>query len=54
MAQIKGFRGETDTLDKMEGRIKYDLDYISRWSLWLDIKIVLLTIFKGFVAKGAY
>ncbi len=54
LAQIKGFRGETDTLDKMEGRIKYDLDYITRWSLWLDMKIILLTIVKGFVGKGAY
>jgi putative colanic acid biosynthesis UDP-glucose lipid carrier transferase len=54
LAQIKGFRGETDTLDKMESRIKYDLRYISRWTLMLDIKIVLLTIFKGFVNKQAY
>lgn len=54
LAQINGYRGETDTLDKMEGRIRYDLDYIRRWSFWLDIKIVLLTVFKGFVNKNAY
>jgi putative colanic acid biosynthesis UDP-glucose lipid carrier transferase len=53
-AQINGFRGETDTLDKMEGRIHYDLEYIKSWSLWLDIKIVFLTIFKGFFNKQAY
>jgi len=54
LAQVKGFRGETDTLDKMEGRIRQDLQYIANWSLLLDIKIVLLTIVKGFVGKQAY
>lgn len=53
-AQVNGFRGETDTLDKMERRINYDLEYIRRWSFWLDIKIIFLTIFKGFVNKNAY
>jgi putative colanic acid biosynthesis UDP-glucose lipid carrier transferase len=48
-AQINGFRGETDTLDKMEGRIDHDLDYIRNWSLLMDIKIIFLTVFKGFV-----
>lgn len=54
LAQVSGFRGETDTLDKMEGRITCDLEYISRWSLLLDIKIILLTVVKGFVSKDAY
>ena len=54
LAQINGFRGETDTLEKMEGRIKKDLEYISYWSLLLDIRIVFLTVFKGFVSKEAY
>lgn len=53
-AQINGYRGETDTLDKMEKRIKYDLEYIQNWSLNLDIKIILLTIIKGFTGKTAY
>ncbi|EIF2259017.1 exopolysaccharide biosynthesis glycosyltransferase VpsL [Vibrio cholerae] len=53
-AQINGWRGETDTLDKMEKRVQFDLDYIHRWSLWFDLKIVFLTIFKGFVGKNAY
>lgn len=54
LAQINGFRGETDTLDKMEGRVHYDLQYIQTWSLILDLKIVFLTIFKGFKHKNAY
>ncbi|MCK5665732.1 MAG: undecaprenyl-phosphate glucose phosphotransferase [Thiotrichaceae bacterium] len=53
-AQINGFRGETDTLDKMENRIDYDLFYINNWSLFFDVKIVFLTIFNGFMGKNAY
>jgi putative colanic acid biosynthesis UDP-glucose lipid carrier transferase len=43
-AQVNGFRGETDTLDKMQGRIDCDLDYLRHWSLALDIQIILRTI----------
>jgi putative colanic acid biosynthesis UDP-glucose lipid carrier transferase len=44
LAQINGFRGETETLDKMEKRVEYDMQYINNWSFWLDIKILLLTL----------
>ena len=53
-AQVNGWRGETDTLDKMEKRVEYDLYYIENWSPWLDVKIVWLTIWKGFIHKHAY
>lgn len=54
LAQINGWRGETDTLEKMEKRIEYDLLYIRSWSIWLDLKIIFLTVFKGFINKAAY
>ncbi|MFT7558359.1 MAG: putative colanic acid biosynthesis UDP-glucose lipid carrier transferase [Flavobacteriales bacterium] len=43
LAQIKGFRGETETVEAMQGRVEYDLEYISNWSPLLDIKILFLT-----------
>lgn len=53
-AQVNGFRGETDTLEKMEKRVEYDLYYIEHWSLLFDLKIIFMTIFKGFVNPNAY
>lgn len=53
-AQVNGFRGETDTLEKMQRRVEYDLFYIDHWSLGLDLKIIFLTVYKGFVNKNAY
>lgn len=53
-AQVNGLRGETDTLEKMQRRVEYDLWYIDNWSLWLDVKIIFLTVFKGFKHSNAY
>ncbi len=43
-AQVNGFRGETETLEKMQGRIDFDLDYLRHWTLQLDLQIILKTI----------
>lgn len=48
LAQINGCRGEIATIEQAQARIRYDLDYVARWSLWLDLKIMLLTPFKTF------
>jgi putative colanic acid biosynthesis UDP-glucose lipid carrier transferase len=53
-AQVNGFRGETDTLEKMQQRIKFDLDYINRWSLALDLKIIAQTFVVLFSRQNAY
>lgn len=44
LAQINGYRGATPRLQDMQGRVYYDLEYLRHWSLWLDIKILLLTV----------
>jgi putative colanic acid biosynthesis UDP-glucose lipid carrier transferase len=44
LAQIHGYRGETDTLEKMKKRVEYDMQYINNWSFWLDIEILIKTI----------
>ena len=53
-AQVNGWRGETDTVEKMNKRIEFDLEYIRNWSLWLDFKIVLYTVWRGFRDENAY
>lgn len=49
-AQVHGWRGDTD----LNKRIEHDLHYIENWSLWMDIKIIFMTVFKGFINKNAY
>ena len=53
-AQINGWRGETDTLDKMKKRVEFDLEYVQNWSLWLDLKIVALTPARVVSDRSAY
>ena len=43
-AQVNGLRGETDTVEKMSARVKFDIDYLNNWSPWLDLKILLRTV----------
>jgi putative colanic acid biosynthesis UDP-glucose lipid carrier transferase len=54
LAQINGYRGETDTQEKMEQRFKYDMEYLNNWSIWLDLKIIILTPLAVISAKNAY
>ncbi len=53
-AQVNGWRGETDTLEKMAKRVEYDLAYIRDWALWMDLKIIMLTVLGVFRGKNAY
>lgn len=53
-AQVNGWRGETDTLEKMVRRVEHDLDYIRRWSFRMDLFIVWLTVFGVKVRQNAY
>ena len=54
LAQVNGFRGETDTVEKMKARIDYDLAYLRNWSLLLDLQIILKTIVVVLQKHNAY
>ena len=53
-AQVNGLRGETDTVEKMQQRIEYDLAYLRNWSLRLDLMIILKTVLVLFGDRKAY
>jgi putative colanic acid biosynthesis UDP-glucose lipid carrier transferase len=53
-AQVNGLRGETSTIDKMQRRVQYDLDYLKNWSLWLDVKILVRTALIVVFDRNAY
>ena len=54
LAQVEGYRGETDTLEKMAKRVEFDHRYIRDWNIWLDFKILFRTIFVVFTGENAY
>ena len=54
LAQVNGYRGETETLDKMEKRVFFDHQYIRSWSIWLDVKILFQTVGIVFKQQNAY
>lgn len=54
LAQINGFRGETKDIEQMEARVRYDLEYLRKWSIWLDLKIIVMTGLRMFRDKNAY
>ncbi len=54
LAQVNGWRGETDTLDKMKKRVEFDHQYIREWSPWLDIKILFKTVLTVLSKQNAY
>jgi putative colanic acid biosynthesis UDP-glucose lipid carrier transferase len=54
LAQVHGFRGETDTVEKMKARVEYDLEYLRNWSLLLDLQIVLKTAVVVLRRSNAY
>ena len=53
-AQIKGHRGPTETLQQMQDRVKHDISYIANWTIWSDIKIIILTPYYGLFSKNAF
>ena len=53
LAQVNGCRGETEFVEMMEKRVEYDIDYINRWSIWLDLKVLIRTPFTLF-SRGIY
>ena len=53
-AQVNGHRGETDTLEKMQARVEYDLEYLRNWSLGLDLVIILRTVKSVLADSKAY
>ena len=53
-AQVNGYRGLADTIDKMQKRVDYDLYYIDNWSFFFDMKILLMTLFSKKAYRNAF
>ena len=53
-AQVNGWRGETKTVEQIESRVACDLEYIENWSVWFDLKILVLTVTREILSKNAF
>ncbi len=53
-AQVNGWRGETRTVDQIEQRVKFDLFYIENWSVWLDLRIIVMTVLREVASPTAF
>ncbi len=54
LAQINGWRGETDTEEKLQRRVEFDIQYIDNWSIWMDLYILAMTPISLLNTKNAY
>ncbi len=54
LAQINGWRGETDTEEKLQRRVEFDIQYIDNWSIWMDLYILAMTPLSLLNTKNAY
>lgn len=54
LAQVRGHRGPTDTIEQMQARVDSDIEYIEQWSYWMDLKIIMLTPYYGLISKNAF
>lgn len=54
LAQVNGFRGRCDTCESIKVRVHYDLEYINHWSIWLDLEIIVRTMFVFFFQRTAF
>jgi lipopolysaccharide/colanic/teichoic acid biosynthesis glycosyltransferase len=54
LAQISGWRGETDTEEKIQRRVEHDIQYIDNWSVWMDLYILAMTPVSLLNSKNAY
>jgi polysaccharide biosynthesis protein PslA len=53
-AQVNGWRGETKTVEQIENRVACDLAYIENWSIWLDLRIMMLTVTREIFSRHAF
>jgi Undecaprenyl-phosphate glucose phosphotransferase len=53
-AQVNGWRGETKTIDQIENRVSCDLAYIENWSVWFDLRILMLTLTREILSRNAF